>query len=50
MGFESGWEKKTKSKKRKPLLIGGLVGSTAILVLVALTGFGVFPGCGSATC
>ena len=50
MGFESGWEKTTKSKKRKPLLIGGLVGSTAILVLVALTGFGVFPGCGSATC
>ena len=43
MGFESGWENKTKSKKRKALLIGGLVSSAAVLVLVASTGFGYLP-------
>ena len=39
-GFESGWEKKTRSKKRKALLIGGAVGSVAMLVLASSdTGF-----------
>ena len=35
LGFKTGWAKKTKDKKRKSFLLGGLLGSPAF-VLIAL--------------
>lgn len=39
MGFKSGWDKKTKSKKRNAFLAGGLLGTAAfVAVLVSSQG------------
>lgn len=34
MGFKSGWEKKTQSKKRNAFLAGGLLGTVAFVALL----------------
>ena len=34
MGFKSGWEKKTESKKRHAFLAGGLLGTAALVTLI----------------
>src|SRR5688500_1930854 len=35
MGFKSGWDKKTKSKKRNAFLAGGLLGTAAFVAILA---------------
>ena len=34
LGFKTGWEKKTKAKKRNAFLAGGLLGTAAFVALV----------------
>ncbi len=34
LGFKNGWAKKTKDKKRKAFLVGGLLGTAAFIALV----------------
>ncbi len=35
LGFKTGWDRKTKSKKRNAFLAGGLIGTAAFVALVA---------------